>query len=515
MNTEDEQIQRLDGPSATDIRADSIASGVALMLVLTVVQRTIGFARNIVVCRFLDPVELGMWNLAESFMILAAPLIVFGIPGSFGRYIEHFRQRGQLRGFMRKTLAATVGVSLFGIVVMLAFRKQVSVIAFGSSSASEYAVYMIATLVVVILYNVGGNLLIALRQVRANASVQFANSLIFSIVATILLATTTLGAKAVLLGYLVACFVTAIGSIYLVRNAIAPLPHEEDRLKRNAVWKKLGPFIGWFWLSDLLVNLFNWIDRLMIVHCAGLDQVEAAAMIGQYHTSRIIGVLLISVTGMLGGTLLSYLSHDWEAGRKAEAEAKLDFTLRLVSVSMTIVGVLTLLFAPIMFGLLLGGQYSEGFRILNVTMAYCIWSGLSSIAANYIWCHERPAMSCVTVLVGIVVNTGLNFFLLPRWGLTGAVVATAIANLAILAAIFLASTSLGLRVRPGTIATMLLPACLCFGTAPSIAIAIVAVWHGLEKHWLFSRAEVEQMRSQFQVYLQKFFRRRLSASHVS
>ena len=81
--------------SGLEINADSIAHGVALMLILTVVQRTVGFVRNVAVCRFLDPSELGMWNLAESFLILAAPLIIFGIPGSFGRYVEHYRQRAR------------------------------------------------------------------------------------------------------------------------------------------------------------------------------------------------------------------------------------------------------------------------------------------------------------------------------------------------------------------------------------------------------------------------------------
>ena len=291
---------------------------------------------------------------------------------------------------MRKTLFTTTVISSLGIGALLSFRTVVARIVFGSSDADELVVYTVATLVAVIAYNIGGNLLTALRQVRANSGVQFVNSLIFSIVAIVLLGTTALGAKAVLVSYLIACVVTTAGSVILIRSAISPLPKNEPKLTSRSVWTKLGPYIGWFWLSDFLLNLFNWTDRLMIVHCAGLDLESATAMIGQYHSSRIIGVLLISLVGMLGSVLLSYLSHDWEAGRRESAEARLSFALRLVGVAMTAIAVGTLIFAPVIFGWMLKGEFEAGFEVLHITLAYCIWYGLLTMAANYIWCHERP-----------------------------------------------------------------------------------------------------------------------------
>ena len=492
-----------DSQSGLEINADSIAHGVALMLILTVVQRTVGFVRNVAVCRFLDPSELGMWNLAESFLILAAPLIIFGIPGSFGRYVEHYRQRGQLRGFLRNTLSVTTVIAFVGVALLLVFRSTVAKVAFGSAAADEYVIYTVATLVAVIAYNIGGNLLTALRQLRANAGIQFINSFVFSVVAIALLATTTLGAKAVLLAYLIACVLTTVGSVFLIRSAIAPLSKSEATLPSRTVWTKLGPYIGWFWLSDLLMNAFNWIDRLMIVHCAGLNLEDATAMIGQYHSSRIIGVLMISVTGMLGSVLLSYLSHDWEAGRRAEAESRLDFALRLVAVAMTAVAVATMAFAPIIFGWLLQGEFKEGFEVLHVTLAYCIWYGLLTLAANYIWCHERPVLACAAVLVGILVNIGLNYVLLPRWGLAGAVTATAFANLAILTCVGGACRALGFAMRRGTIIAILLPGCLCFGSVAALACMIAALWHGIAQGWLFSSEEITQIRMQLSGYLER------------
>ena len=88
------------------LRTDTLADSVVVLLVLAAVQRIVGFARGILVCRWLSPDELGQWDMAFGFLTLAAPLTVLGLPGSFGRYVEYFRQRGQLRTLVRRTAIA-------------------------------------------------------------------------------------------------------------------------------------------------------------------------------------------------------------------------------------------------------------------------------------------------------------------------------------------------------------------------------------------------------------------------
>ncbi len=83
---------RVAGPAA-----DSLRMGIMLLVGVTVVQKLVGFVRNVLFCRWLEPHQIGYWELALSFFILASPLVVGGFPGAFGRYTEFFRQRGQIR----------------------------------------------------------------------------------------------------------------------------------------------------------------------------------------------------------------------------------------------------------------------------------------------------------------------------------------------------------------------------------------------------------------------------------
>lgn len=81
------------------LQTDTLADSIVVLLIMTVLQRTIGFGRGMLFCRWLDSEQLGLWDVAFGFINLAAPLAVLGLPGSFGRYVEYYRQRGQLAPF--------------------------------------------------------------------------------------------------------------------------------------------------------------------------------------------------------------------------------------------------------------------------------------------------------------------------------------------------------------------------------------------------------------------------------
>jgi O-antigen/teichoic acid export membrane protein len=79
--------------ASRSLRPDTLAASVVILLAANIVQRSVGFGRGILFCRWLTPDELGTWEMAYSFLLLAAPVVVLGLPGSFGRYLERFRQR--------------------------------------------------------------------------------------------------------------------------------------------------------------------------------------------------------------------------------------------------------------------------------------------------------------------------------------------------------------------------------------------------------------------------------------
>ncbi len=57
----------------TPLPTDTLVDSVLILLGLSVVQRLVGFVRAVLFCRWLDAEQLGLWDMAFSFLLLAAP----------------------------------------------------------------------------------------------------------------------------------------------------------------------------------------------------------------------------------------------------------------------------------------------------------------------------------------------------------------------------------------------------------------------------------------------------------
>jgi O-antigen/teichoic acid export membrane protein len=503
-STNDSTLGGAASESAAPLRADSLAMGVTVLFSLAILQRVVGLVRGILFCRLLPEEELGTWSLAFSFLLLAAPLAVLGLPGSFGRYVERYRQRGQLGAFLRRTTLATAILAALGVAAICLAREPVSWLVFNDTSHGELLLLMGLALLAVIAGNFVVDLLTALRQVRAVSLVQFAHSMVFAVVGLGLLYFTGLGAAAVVIAYAagslagIVVVLPALTSVWRAagdqgsagdNRTATPLPHGE-------LWGKLLPFAAWIWLVNLLTNLFEMADRAMIVHFAPGTPEHVHALVGQYHSSRVLPALLITAASMLATVVLPYLSHDWEAGRKADVDRRHGGVLKLTGLAVFAGGAATLVCAPLLFGWVLAGRYNDGLAVLPWTLAYSCWFGMSLVAQNYLWCAERARLANVALLAGLAVNIVLNLALLPLLGLMGAVLATAAANALALTLVYCFSRAAGMPLDRGTLIVSLLPLLLGFGLWPALIGLVLAGWMALRTEWLFTspqRAEVRRL----------------------
>ncbi|NOY29032.1 MAG: lipopolysaccharide biosynthesis protein [Planctomycetes bacterium] len=484
-------------PSSTEpssrLRTDTLAASVVILLVATVIQRTIGFGRGVLFCRWLSPETLGQWEMAYSFLLLAAPLAVLGVPGSFGRYLEHFRQRGHLRTFLRRT---TVWTGLFGtaaVTLVVWKAPQFSRLIFGSNENAGLVRSIALCLAAIIVHHTLISILTALRLFRVVSIMSFCQSLLFAGLALGLL-TVDASVSSIVTGYGVACLLASLGTIAWLRPGLRDIPQPIDPLPQTDFWPRLLRFAFFVWVTNLLSQLFTIIDRYMIVHYSGLDSSEALQQVGYYHSSQIVPLLLVSVADLLSGMMMPHLSHDWEAGRHEQVGEQLNLAVKLMGLAMFAFGVVALLFAPLLFDVVFAGKYTGGLLVFPWALAACIWYGFCLISRNYLWCAERSRLATVPLVLGLGLNVLLNLLLLPMWGLLGAVVATGISTLVCLAATLWLSRRHGMRLDRGTWLLVATPLALTAGTSTAVATLLVLLVATLGTNLVLTPDERTQLR---------------------
>jgi O-antigen/teichoic acid export membrane protein len=459
------------------------------MLSITVIQRTIGFGRSILLCRWLPPEELGHWDLTLAFLDLAAPFAVLSIPACFLRYVEHYRQRGHLRVFLRRMAMAVLASVGCSIVAMSFGQSWLSEQLYNSDQGLPLVRLVILTLAPLVVFNTVIEVFGSLRMYPVVSLLTFVQSLLFAGVTLSLVAFWHAGADSIIIGYGLTCLLCDILPLYWLVRMWANQPHSPNVPAALAFWGRLVPFISSVWVINLLENVFAMTDRYMLLHYSQMAAGDAAVALGQYHSARVFPLLIMQLAAMVGAMFVPYWSHDWEAGRREQVRARLDLFLKVLGLGLTAAAAIVLLVAPFLFVSLFGGKFAGGESIHPWTLLSAVWFSMFCVANTYFWCNERVWQVSLILLFSLAVNAITSIVLLPRLGLFGAVLSAAIADVLLLIAVYGLGAMQGMRVSQGTWIVSAAPAALAFGAWTALTVLVALVLLSLTTRWIFTSSE--------------------------
>jgi O-antigen/teichoic acid export membrane protein len=494
------------------LRADSLSESVLILLALTLVQPAVGFVRGVLFCRWLDSEQLGQWDVALGFLTLVAPLIVLGIPGSFGRYVEYYRRRGQLRSFLRTATLATISLTSAASVVLCGGAGFFSRLLFGGPGQAGFVWSLALALGPLVAFGFVTELLNAFRLYRVVSGLQLFRSTSFLLFGALFLFAVRLEAISILAAYALASLATAAIGGYWICRAWSDAASDGQEPGRPSIWLKVLPFALWVWTSNNLTNLFEVADRYLLVHFSGLPTKAALELVGNYHSSRIVPLLIAVFASMLASILLPHLSHAWETGRRGDVDAHLKLALKLFGFALSAGSAVFLGVAPLLFQITLQGKYQAGLSVLPGTLISCIWFGQAVIATMYLWCREEARLGSIALFVGLAVNVVLNLVLLPTWGLLGAVVASSAARLTLLLGVLAFGRLLGLRIDCGSWVAVALPLALLLGPAPALLTYGAIGLGSLASPWLLCADDKRRLWEVVSVYARRIQQLRANRS---
>ena len=498
--------------AAMPFPADSLAMGIAALIVLTLSQKFAGLIRGTLFCSWLDETALGQWSMAQNFLALAAPLLVLGVPGTFGRYLAYYQQRRRGREFLTVALLGSLALATVGMTALLAGRAVVSEFVFGGDVDSGLLTACLAAVAVVLAMNVAFEILTAGRQNRFASLIHTVQSLLFAVGGVGLLYVGPRNATTVAIAFLLSCLVAGlVGWVGVVRlwkhlsravESESIRPTHRDRLSWS-VWRHVIPLAASVWAMNLLANLFEAADRYVLLHCAGLTAADALGQIGQYHASLLLPLLLSGGGASLAALALPHLSHAWEADDRPKVAVMQNGLLRLTAIGSTVAGLIALVGAPWLFGVIWGGRFAHGEAVLPIALAYGSILALVFLAQNDLWVRERGRWGVVAMAVGLAINVVMGVLLAPTFGLAGVVWATLVSTVVSLALMLGLARLSGADVPWRTIAVCGLPLVVLAGPVAGSILLGVIVAAGVGTGTLIERHELAG--------LIRFVRRRFGA----
>jgi polysaccharide transporter, PST family len=459
-------------PSLAGPRADTLFSSLTWVLLLAVAQRGLGFLREVLLCRWLEQDEVGQWALAFVFLNSGAAIVSLGIQGSMARYVEHYRQRGQLRTYLRRVAMTSVTLAVASALAVATFREAFSEILFGTPDRVELVVALAVIMGIVVSHNYFIDLFTALRLFRVVSAMQFVAGVMFVVLAIGVMIAWRPDALGISVAFGVAQLVVVFGAGVVAWRTCRSLAADATKAAHANFWPHVLRASVALWGYNCLNNLLDMSDRYMLVHLSGLEDEAALALVGAYHSARVVPSLLATGAGLVAATLMPHWSHAWESGRRKEVAGRQLLALKLMAFGLLAAAAMVVVAAPLLFEVAFAGKYRAGQEVLPIVLATATWTGLAAIAFNYLWCAERLSLCAATLAVGLVVNATVGFLVIPQFGLLGAALAAGVGQFTQLALVYRLSSHFGMKLDAGLWILTLSPALLWFG--PWAAMGAVA-----------------------------------------
>ena len=218
-----------------------------------------------------------------------------------------------------------------------------------------------------------------------------------------------LGVLGIVGGMLVGYVLSAVYGVVVTATDLRAQPSRFELRRMLAFGLPLIP-------SGIALWLVWFIDRVMLAHLASLDDVGQYAIANRLTALLLLGVLAFNLA--FGPYILSLYAEDPELERRVRAQ-----TLLLVVAVLAELGVGLSLFAREII-LLVAPNYDRAYEVVGLLSLAIVVYGAYPVVSTGLSIARRTSFLGAISVAAAAMNVGLNFLLIPAWGMVGAAVST-------------------------------------------------------------------------------------------
>jgi O-antigen/teichoic acid export membrane protein len=381
-------------------------SGVAL--------QAIGVLTLPVFARVFTRAEYGKLELATVLSAVTLTVVDAGFASAAQRsFYDYSADQGAARRTVILTaLVFTSGLGLIAALALFFAREPIARSFFGHSSDSA----LVAIVAVSIPFVNTAAFLRETMRLRFRAWHYVASSLLASVVAAglgiVAVVVFDLSLRGVFVGAIAGNLLAVLYGALVVREDIGRYFSTSELLTMLRYGAPLVPAAVAMWALVL-------IDRVMLNALGNLREV------GEYAVAnRLANVLLLGVTGFalaFGPHIFALYAEDRDLERAVRVQA-----LRYLVVGLSFAGLALALFAREIISVA-APAFGRAYEAVGLLVLSIVVFGISSVVIAGISYARRTDLMAVIAIVGAAVNVGLNFALIPTYGMMGAALANAVA----------------------------------------------------------------------------------------
>jgi O-antigen/teichoic acid export membrane protein len=363
---------------------------------------------GVMVARYLGPEKFGLMNYVMSYVMLFSVFATFGLDGIEIR--EMSKTNANKNAIMGTAFTLRLGFALVTILLIL-----VTLWRFESDSYTFSMVMIYSLMLICSAFNVIRNYFTAIVLNEYVVKTEISRTVIGALIKVGLLLF-----HCSLTWFIVAStfdfMLVGGGYLYSYRKKVGSVREwKVSSSMAKSLIRASFPLL----LSGTAIIIYQKIDAVMIRNM--LD----SASVGQFSAADRITQLSIFVPMMVAQTVTPLLvkAHQEDEVRYHEKRQQFMDIMVWSGIAMAVV---MCLFASPVIRILYGPQYVAAIPVLQIMAWKTVFVALLSASGQIIVIENLQNYAVLRNILGCAVSIGLNYLLIPVWGIIGSAVATVI-----------------------------------------------------------------------------------------
>ncbi len=388
-------------------------SNTAWLLFERVFSMGISFFVGAWVARYLGPEGQGILSYGQSFIMF---FVIFADLGLNKMLVRELVEKSEKDP--GKLLGTSLGLRLGSGV--LAYLVMFVMIQFWSQGSPANEVILILGLMILVksIGVIFESHLNARVLGRLDAQVKFVSGLV----------TSGLRILAILSGMSIYWFAVILVLTELV-NAIGMGWFAFKRIPSPTPWKfDMGyarQLVKDSWsllLAGFVITVYMQIDQVMITNMIGAYQngIYAVAM-------RLLSVWYF-IPGIVSKAILPAIMNAYKTDEKLFTH-RVQMLMDIFWVIAVGIGLLMAVFGKTIVYGLFGDEFGPATQVIYIHIWSLLFVFIGTAGSNWLLCKNLQHISLYRTILGMVVNIGLNYFLIPTMGINGAAIATLVSQM--------------------------------------------------------------------------------------
>ena len=179
---------------------------------------------------------------------------------------------------------------------------------------------------------------------------------------------------------------------------------------------------GWpLLISSILIVIYMQIDKIMLGKMVGYEEV------GIYSVATLISTVWYFLISIFLATLFPSLTnlHAQRSGLLSQRWTQLYALMLWISVAVALI---LSLFSNILVEFIFGEMYARSASVLVIHAWAGVNVAIGSVWSKWLLLENKLKIGLYGQLIAVIINVGLNFWLIPSFGAIGAALATLVSS---------------------------------------------------------------------------------------